>query len=105
MFLLYYKNIVIGSLSISNDIWTFIYSDDFKNQSEISPIIDFSNVNKIYKWSKLPPFFSIRIPSLKRNAVLKILEESNIDKNDEVELLKKFGHKSICNPYVLKYVT
>lgn len=51
--------------------------------------------DKTYKSEELWPFFRIRIPGLEQPSVQEILERENIDKNDEVELLKRFG-KNNC---------
>lgn len=34
-------------------------------------------------------------------AIQEILKNENIDNSNEVELLKRFGHKTISNPYEL----
>ena len=54
-FELSYKNILIGSLKLDNGLWTFAYSNEFKEQNSISIIVDFPDKNKIYKSSSLFP--------------------------------------------------
>jgi HipA-like protein len=98
-FELSYKNILIGSLKLNNGLWSFTYSNEFKEQNSISAIVDFPDKNKIYKSSALFPFFASRIPSLQRLKIQKVVSE-NITK-DEVSLLKMFGKQSIANPYQL----
>ncbi len=98
-FELSYKNILIGSLKLNNGLWSFTYSNEFKEQNSISVIVDFPDKNKIYKSSALFPFFASRIPSLQRLKIQKVVSE-NITK-DEVSLLKMFGKQSIANPYQL----
>lgn len=98
-FELSYQKIIIGSLILNNGQWTFEYSDQFKVQKQISPIIDFPNIQKVYSSKVLFPFFAARIPSLQRLEIQKIVSKNT--PKDEVSLLKKFGKQSIANPYHL----
>lgn len=100
-FVLKYKNKTIGTLEYKNNKWIFKYSDQFKNEQFIEPIIDFPNIDKVYESEELPPFFASRIPNLKQDFHLKKLEKYKGDKNDLVSLLKIFGKKSINNPFKL----
>jgi len=94
--------IVIGTLEFSNNFWIFKYSEAFKQQQKYRRLVGFSDLDKIYKREVLWPFFKIRIPGLKQPLVQKILEEEAINKSDEVSLLKRFGRRSISNPYLLE---
>jgi len=96
-----YKELQIGELTFADGVWTFIYSDDFKAQSEVRPLLDFPNVDKVYVSYRLPVFFQIRIPSLKRKSIQEIIKKEKINPQDKLELLKAFGYKSICNPFIL----
>jgi hypothetical protein len=58
-------------------------------------------LTKVYRKDSLWPFFLVRIPGLKQPAIKEIIEKENIDTENEVELLKRFGQKSISNPYEL----
>ena len=98
-FELSYQKLVIGTLKLNNGVWTFAYSDNFKQQNEINPIVDFPNKDKIYRSTGLFPFFAFRIPSLQRLKLQKIVAEDI--STDEVSLLKTFGKQSIANPYQL----
>ena len=100
-FVLAYKNLHIGILSINEGVWKFSYTDQFRNQTEISPLIDFPNINEYYESNQLWPFFSYRIPGLNQPKVQEIIHSENIS-NNEVELLKKFGLNTIYNPFLLK---
>jgi len=51
------------------------------------------------------PFFGIRIPGLKQPAIQEILRNENIETDNDVELLKRFGQKTISNPYELHQKT
>jgi len=100
-FVLLYKDLVIGKLTVKNGVWEFQYSESFKNQDLIQKIIDFPDTEKVYSSRSLWPFFAHRIPGLAQPGVKRILEEENIDHYNEVDLLKRFGHKSIANPFEL----
>ncbi len=93
--------IVIGTLEFSNNFWIFKYSEAFKQQQKYRKLVGFSDLDKVYKREVLWPFFKIRIPGLKQPLIKKILEEEAINKSDEVSLLKRFGRRSISNPYLL----
>lgn len=93
-------NLIIGYLSCRNGEWTFKYSDEFKIQNEYHKIIGFPELDEEYKSNDLWPFFRIRIPGLKQPAIREIIEKENIQTN-EFELLKRFGKKTISNPYEL----
>ncbi|KAK6033622.1 hypothetical protein OSTOST_00220 [Ostertagia ostertagi] len=43
----------------------------------------------------------IRIPGLKQPAIQEILKREKIDSGNDIELLKRFGQKTISNPYEL----
>lgn len=101
-FFLTVDNIRVGILQCENGEWYFKYTDDFKkNSNKYNRIIGFPDLDKTYKNDILWPFFQIRIPGLKQPAIQEILEEENIDETNEVALLKRFGQKTISNPYEL----
>lgn len=95
-------NLIIGYLSFYNNEFVFKYSKDFKNQNKYNKIIGFPNLNKIYKSKELFPFFVVRIPGLKQPVIKEIIEKENIDVNNKMELLKRFGYQCITNPYILE---
>ena len=101
MFILIYNSLPVGCLLASDGQWTFVYSKEFKHQDDVAPLIDFPDVDKVYKSDKLWPFFSIRIPSLAQPAVQQIIKEENLDENNTVGLLKRFGQHAIANPFEL----
>ena len=103
VFTLKIDNVEVGKLRCENGVWEFFYSDEFKNEyyQDYKRIAGFPELNKIYKKETLWPFFLVRIPGLKQPAIKEIIERENIDKENEAELLKRFGQKSISNPYEL----
>ena len=101
-FVLKVDGIQVGTLHCENGEWEFKYTDDFKKNQEYNKIIEFSDLNKIYRNETLWPFFQTRIPGLKQPAVQEILKKEKIDEENEFELLKRFGNKTISNPYELE---
>jgi HipA-like protein len=104
LFHLKYGKFLIGILTYESNVWTFEYSDEFKNQGNINPIIDFPDASKVYKNNDLWPFFASRIPSINQEFQLKKIRKANIDSNDAVELLKLFGSETITNPFKLSSI-
>lgn len=101
-FILMVDGLRIGTLSCQKGEWFFKYTDDFKKHSgEYNRIVGFPDLNKTYNSEILWPFFQIRIPGIKQPAIQEILENEKIDKTNEVALLKRFGQKTISNPYEL----
>ncbi len=97
VFSLTYRSLEIGTLRLKTGEWAFQYSEGFKNQDKIKPLLDFPNVHKIYTSEELYPFFTQRIPGVGQN--VRKMENLN-----EVDLLKKFGKQTISNPFVLQAV-
>lgn len=97
--------VVVGTLRCENGEWEFKYTDEFKSlRNEYNHITGFSDLDKVYHNDTLWPFFQTRIPGLKQPAVKEILAKENINETNELELLKRFGHKTISNPYELDLV-
>jgi len=103
-FVLKVDDVVVGYLRCDKGIWEFTYSAEFKKQAAMyKPIVGFPNLDEVYKSEYLWPFFKIRIPGLNQPSVKQIIEHEHIDLKNEVALLKRFGFKSISNPYVLEF--
>ena len=100
-FILKYKDLVIGYLKVKNGSWMFEYSEPFKNQNQVDALVDFPDKNKMYDSPHLWPFFSHRIPGLGQPQVQEIIKNEKIDGKNEVDLLKRFGQRSITNPFEL----
>jgi len=103
-FILSYDDLKVGTLSVNNGLWEFVYSNEFKAQNEAKPLIEFNDVNEVYTTTVLWPFFTIRIPGLKRPSVQRKIKEQSINKDSFVDMLKNFGKRTIANPYELNYV-
>lgn len=102
-FTLSVDNLKVGTLSCHDGEWYFKYANEFKKQAdEYKKIVGFSDLDKTYKSPELWPFFRIRIPGLKQPAIQEIIEKEKIDKENDVELLKRFGKRTISNPYELE---
>lgn len=104
-FNLFLKDLKVGVLSYSkeNGTWYFEYSEEFKhNSNNYNLIIGFPDINKRYESDRLWPFFNIRIPGLQQPKVKEILIKENISPDDNVQLLERFGKRSISNPFELE---
>lgn len=101
VFRLDFDNIEIGILELNQGKWIFRYSDQFRNQDRLSPLVDFPSVDKVYQSKFLWPFFSVRIPSLEQPAVKRIIQAEHIDENNEAQLLERFGKHTVANPFNL----
>ncbi len=103
VFTLQIDNVEVGKLRCENGIWEFVYSHEFKTEYylDYKRIAGFPELDKVYKKETLWPFFLVRIPGLKQPAIKEILEVEKIDTKNEAALLKRFGQKTISNPYEL----
>lgn len=100
-FLLKYEDLLIGTLTVNGGQWRFEYSDDFRQNQHLRPVIEFPEVQKIYESPELWQFFASRIPSPERAEVEAILQSEHIREDDAVTLLKRFGRRTITNPFEL----
>lgn len=101
-FSLKYQNTVIGSLAFENEEWSFEYSEWFKNQNELQPLLEFPIVENKYKTKELWPFFSNRIPSFKQPKIKNYIEKHPSERTNTVKLLELFGEYSVNNPFKLE---
>ena len=86
----------VGTLLYSEGIWYFNYSEEFKMQNQILPLANFPSKEKEYSAKELWPFFASRIPS---NAQLQL--DKDTPQEDIVTLLRRFGRRTVANPYEL----
>jgi HipA-like protein len=91
----------VGVLSIERGEWTFSYAPEFSARIDMRPLPIFPDVNKVYHSHELWSFFRMRVPSLKQPSIRKIVDQEGIDSNDQVQLLKRFGRRTISNPFEL----
>ena len=103
VFLLRYKDLVIGQLTNNAGKWRFEYSEVFRQQQELAALVNFPDKNKVYEQEVLWPFFAARIPGVSQPRVKQLIKEHHIDENDTVALLKLFGKKNISNPFQLEF--
>ena len=101
-FKLYFEDLLVGTLSVADSLWKFEYSSEFKKQDELRPLVDFPDVDKIYESKELWQFFVMRIPSPEQAEVEEILKREHIREDDAVSLLKRFGERTIANPFRLR---
>lgn len=91
----------VGNLRHGNGQWLFEYTKEFialVEQGKAKQIIGFPITDKSYISPTLWPFFRIRLPG---NYIKAELGRDNIE---EVELLEKYGRRSILNPYEVALV-
>jgi HipA-like protein len=100
-FRLVFNGLTIGVLTVRNGRWTFQYSDEFRQRRNLRPITEFPDVSRIYESQDLWPFFGMRIPSLNQASVRQIIRKEQLDETDEVQLLRRFGKRTISNPFEL----
>lgn len=103
-FQLTYKDLKVGTLCLHSGTWTFKYSEEFKNQDQIKPLVDFPDVEREYCSDELQPFFAHRIPGLGQPKIQKIIKAEQIDAQNEAKLLERFGKVSITNPFQLSLI-
>ena len=101
-FFLKYRDLLVGTLSVHDGIWTFEYSEDFRQSDILRPIVEFPDINKIYQSEELWQFFTSRIPSPEQAEVEEILRREHIEEDDAVTLLKRFGRRTVANPFHLE---
>lgn len=100
-FELRYDGMRVGYLTCSDSKWTFWYSEEFRHRPDLRPLVQFADVNHVYRSDRLWPFFLLRIPSLGQADVQAALKQEHIDTRDEVALLRRFGRRTIANPFEL----
>lgn len=104
-FALFLGKVHVGVLSVSDGQWKFFYSDEFRRHEELRPLVSFPDKTAVYTSDELWPFFAMRIPSLKQPAIRERIAREHIDQGDRVKLLRRFGARTIANPYRLEDAT
>ncbi|HVA50918.1 MAG TPA: HipA N-terminal domain-containing protein [Pirellulales bacterium] len=100
-FELRYAGLRVGTLTCRDGKWTFWYSEQFRHRPDLRPLVQFADVNRVYRSDRLWPFFLLRIPSMSQSDVQDALKHEHIDATDEVALLRRFGKRTIANPFEL----
>ena len=105
-FLLQFDELEVGTLGLSEGVWEFRYTPQFRSQMAaeggVHPLIDFPDVNRVYRSEELWPFFMARIPSISQPQILEEIQKKGLDKKNPVQLLRAFGERSIANPFLLR---
>ena len=102
-FLLTYDDLLVGTLTVEDGVWKFEYSDKFRAEDELRPIVEFPDVDKTYVNEDLWQFFASRIPSTEQPEVEEILKREHVKEDDAIGLLKLFGKRTIANPFELTF--
>lgn len=89
------ESLLVGVLLYEEGVWSFSYSDAFKNQDKYKPLVNFPNLDQEYKSDQLWPFFASRLPGVS------VLKEDDSENTDVLSLLRKYGNHVITNPYKL----
>lgn len=101
-FILKYGDLPVGTLSVEDGVWKFEYSEQYKERKGFRPLVEFPDVDKTYESKELWQFFASRIPSPEQPEVDEILRREQISEDDSVALLKRFGARTISNPFQLE---
>ena len=88
-------DLLVGVLLYEDGAWSFTYSDEYKAQDKLEPLVNFPNLDQVYKSDQLWPFFASRLPGVTE------LKEKERESMDVLSLLKKYGRHVITNPYKL----
>jgi hypothetical protein len=82
--------------------WTLRYTDQFKQQNRVAPLVPFPDVNKVYASKEIWPFFAVRIPSIARPEIERTVRAEKLDYSDVAAMLSRFGKRSIADPFELR---
>jgi HipA-like protein len=102
LFELSYDDLSVGILELNEGVWEFRYTPAFRDQSEVRPLVDFPDPSKVYRAHALWPFFMARIPSIAQPRVRDVIQQEGLDEHSDVQLLRRFGKRTIANPFVLE---
>lgn len=101
-FVLRLGHLPVGELRCKEGKWIFSYTAQFKyRKDEFYPIVGFPDLDKVYESEVLWPFFQVRIPGLGQPVVRETIMKENINPDNEAALLKRFGRKTLANPFEL----
>lgn len=101
VFLLFFNKLPVLVLSKNPQGWKMFYTNEFKDQDKLKPLLPFPDVEKTYRSTELWPFFAVRIPSIARPEVQRTVREEELNYDDVAAMLNRFGRKSIADPFEL----
>ena len=102
LFSLKHQTSEMGILKYVNNVWSFTYSEWFKSQNELQPLLEFPDKEKVYQCKDLWPFFTDRIPSFKQPKIKTYIEKHPEQRSNLAKLLEVFGEYSVNNPFRLE---
>lgn len=101
-FILQLSELEVGRLLYADDLWSFHYSEAFREQDEFREITDFPAKDRVYTSKDLWPFFALRIPSLAQPRVKEWAQaQESEEAANEASMLERFGRETAANPFVL----
>jgi HipA-like protein len=104
-FALRYRELLVGTLRLHDGKWQFRYSPEFRQQTELNPLVAFPDLTKTYEAQSLWPFFLSRIPGISQPEIQATIQAEGLDEHSAVDLLRRFGQKTISNPFILQELT
>lgn len=101
-FILRYRDLPVGTLRLRDGVWQFRYSPEFRNQTDLIPLVAFPDITKEYQSDSLWPFFMARIPGISQPEIREVIQAEGLDEHSAVDLLRRFGGRTISNPFILQ---
>ena len=113
-FVIEYGDLEVGTLSTNNKnnerIYIFKYSEKFKEQYQdknkkeiIKKLAGFKEF-KEYESQDLYPFFLSRMPDPNRPIIKEIVEKEEINADDPLAILDRFGKRTLDNPFIVRRI-
>jgi hypothetical protein len=90
--------VLVGRLHFGGTEWTFAYSPDFQQRSDLRPLEGFDDKHHVYRSRALFPFFAVRIPDEDRSDVKRTLAAEGIERPSPADMLRLFGRKNVASP-------
>ena len=82
-------------------VLVFRYLPTF-GQLNLTPLPGFPQLDKEYYSATLWPYFTERIPDLRRPEIANWIRLRKVDVNDELQLLAELGGRTITDPFVIQ---
>lgn len=90
--------VLVGRLHFDGTEWTFAYSPEFRQRTDLRPLEGFDDVHHVYRSRTLFPFFAVRIPDEDRSDVKRALAAEGIERPSPADMLRLFGRKNVASP-------